>query len=926
MNSNFTVLFFGMIGLLVIYSNATVPNYFVNGTEVYVQYPNGTIQHLKLYGVNWFGFETPDRVVHGLWSRNYRDMLDQIKSLGFNAIRLPFCRASIRQGGLPTTIDYSKNLDLVGLSPLQIMKKIVAEAEARGIYVLLDYHRIGCNYIEPLWYTQDYPESDFIQTWRIVAREFKNFSNVIGADLKNEPHSNGNAPYTTGSTWGYNPTTDWNLAAERIGNAILQEAPHWLIFVEGTYATNPTTDSSYQYGLNAWWGGNLMAVRDYPVNLPANKLVYSPHVYGPDVYQQPYFSDPNFPNNLPQIWYRHFGYVKDELGKPVIIGEFGGKYGEHDPNDIIWQKAIVDWMILNDYCSFFYWSWNPNSGDTGGILADDWNSVKIAKYNNLKRLMDYCSGLVSKQDALAGVISNTTPSNTTSSQSSNTTNNTTAPSQPSGSDCSGILISYPQERWPSAYIDSDGNGRYDFVMEVNPWNIQSSRGYARMCYENGVIRYEQDLNDIVLISPGSWVHGYPEIFVGNKPWNGMLADELNVFPKRMSEFPDMTVNLTYSIYTDGPINLAFETWITNTYRPTSGVASGDVEVMIWFYYNGLNPAGSKIGDVVVPVYMNGVLTNMEFEVWRGYIGWEYIAFRSKTPMLAATVSFNLKTFLDLTYQYSTKSRTQLDAMYVQNIEVGTEYGSPSTTAQKLFYNFSKFSVELGSTLPSLNNSSDDSNTTPPSNNNSSGSNNSSNNSSNNNSSSGESNGNVTPPIYQSLPNTARITSDWGSGFCAEVTVTNNLNTPVYWSTYVELAMPFTINNAWNANPTPSGSGYEFTGAHWNNLLNPGQSTSFGFCGSWNTDSVSATEVSYTLTITSDWGSGFCAKVDVHNQHSQRVTWQVTIPRSNYGIATINSNWNSELVSSGSNLVFRGASWNNVLAPGASTSFGFCASR
>jgi hypothetical protein len=27
----------------------------------------------------------------------------------------------------------------------------------------------------------------------------------------------------------------------------------------------------------------------------------------------------------------------------------------------------------------------------GGILADDWTTVKTEKYNNLKRLMDFCS-------------------------------------------------------------------------------------------------------------------------------------------------------------------------------------------------------------------------------------------------------------------------------------------------------------------------------------------------------------------------------------------------------------------------------------------------------------------------------------------------------------------------------------------------------
>ncbi len=366
------------------------PYYEVEGHNIYMVDPaTGKKTLLHLYGVNWFGFETPNYVVHGLWSRNYKDMLKQIKSLGFNAIRLPFCTKTI-EGMTPTGIDYSKNPDLQGLNSLQVMEKIVEAANELGLFVLLDYHRIGCNYIEPLWYTEDFTEQDYINTWKKVAEVFKKYPNVIGADLKNEPHSEGSGDslYTTGATWGYNPATDWNLAAARIGEAVLSIAPNWLIFVEGTQVTNPQIDSSYKWGYNAWWGGNLMAVREYPVDLPDNKLVYSPHVYGPDVYDQPYFEEPDFPNNMPDIWYHHFGYVQMDLNRPIVIGEFGGKYGHGgDPKDVIWQNAIVDWFKQNGFYNFFYWSWNPNSGDTGGILQDDWVHIWKDKYDNLKRLM-----------------------------------------------------------------------------------------------------------------------------------------------------------------------------------------------------------------------------------------------------------------------------------------------------------------------------------------------------------------------------------------------------------------------------------------------------------------------------------------------------------------------------------------------------------
>ena len=40
--------------------------------------------------------------------------------------------------------------------------------------------------------------------------------------------------------------------------------------------------------------------------------------------------------------------------------------------------------------TFFYWSWNPNSGDTGGILQDDWTQIWQDKVDNLDRLMTSC--------------------------------------------------------------------------------------------------------------------------------------------------------------------------------------------------------------------------------------------------------------------------------------------------------------------------------------------------------------------------------------------------------------------------------------------------------------------------------------------------------------------------------------------------------
>src|SRR5919108_3154573 len=90
---------------------------------------------VRLTGVNWFGLETCAFAPHGLWSRNWRSMMVQIQDLGFNTIRLPFSSQLLDPQSRPNGIDYQLNPDLKGLSGLQIMDKIVAEAHVLGLKV-----------------------------------------------------------------------------------------------------------------------------------------------------------------------------------------------------------------------------------------------------------------------------------------------------------------------------------------------------------------------------------------------------------------------------------------------------------------------------------------------------------------------------------------------------------------------------------------------------------------------------------------------------------------------------------------------------------------------------------------------------------------------------------------------------------------------
>ncbi|MET7400671.1 glycoside hydrolase family 5 protein [Dactylosporangium sp. NPDC005572] len=331
-------------------------------------------EEVTFTGVNWFGLETNTFAPHGLWSRKLDDMLDQMVSSGFNSMRLPFSNELFDASAKPTGVDFALNPDLEGLTGPQIMDKVVEGATKRGMMVILDRHRPTSQGQSNLWYTDKVSEERWISDWVKLAEHYKGNALVVGADLHNEPHGE--------ATWGDgSEKTDWKAAAERAGNAVLKANPNWLIIVEGI--------ESYD-GNGYWWGGNLQGAAKHPVKLAdQSKLVYSAHDYSPKVWSQQWFNDPSFPANMPALWDKQFGYLVKQNVAPVLMGEFGGRsvadkdaQGNKDLEGI-WQQNLVKYLKDNGL-SYTYWSWNPNSGDTGGVLKDDWKTVDQAKLDLLK--------------------------------------------------------------------------------------------------------------------------------------------------------------------------------------------------------------------------------------------------------------------------------------------------------------------------------------------------------------------------------------------------------------------------------------------------------------------------------------------------------------------------------------------------------------
>ncbi|QYF74598.1 glycoside hydrolase family 5 protein [Cryobacterium sp. PAMC25264] len=320
-------------------------------------------------GVSWFGMETSNCAPHGLWTISLASGLAQIKAMGFTTLRLPFSNECLAAPAT-SSINYAVNPDLVDTTPQELLDIVVSKAAAAGLTVILDRHRPDSGAQSELWYTAQYSEARWIADWQALAARYRNDPTVIGVDLHNEPHGP--------ACWGCgNPETDWQAAATRGGNAVLSVNPNLLILVEGI--------ENQASGTSTWWGGGLSGVAAKPVTLTVpNRVVYSPHDYPASVYAQKWFSASTYPANLTSVWDANWGYISKNGIAPVLVGEFGSKL--ETTSDTQWMSALVGYLAANK-TSFAYWSFNPNSGDTGGIVADDWVTPQATKLAALAPLV-----------------------------------------------------------------------------------------------------------------------------------------------------------------------------------------------------------------------------------------------------------------------------------------------------------------------------------------------------------------------------------------------------------------------------------------------------------------------------------------------------------------------------------------------------------
>lgn len=337
---------------------------------------DATGHNVRLTSVNWYGFDQKEYVVGGLDHAPIGVIIDQIKKIGVNSVRLPWANETIEHDPLVRDYAVAANPQFKGKHAMAVMDAVVDALARAQIMVILDNHMSNADWCcserddNGLWYNREYPETKWLADWKAIATRFRKQRWVVGADLRNELRSS--------AAWGGpDAKLDWHAAAERGGKAVLEANPHLLIMVEGPeYSTN------------------LSGFDKLPVRLPvAHRLVYSPHAYYSEGQGSLKFEELKSAYEARALFLLH---AKPET--PIWVGEFGACQTLDCGADSEWLKAFVRLLQENPQISWSYWPLNGtqssgagrkfDSVETYGLLSTDYKNIGAPKVVELLRSVE----------------------------------------------------------------------------------------------------------------------------------------------------------------------------------------------------------------------------------------------------------------------------------------------------------------------------------------------------------------------------------------------------------------------------------------------------------------------------------------------------------------------------------------------------------
>jgi len=311
---------------------------------------NGGAAKLQLRGVNWRGPENGARPPDGLYKQDLSWHLDFLESNGFNSIRMHINHQDVLEDRTISLTDAPRaDVSWQGLTYTQMLRAFALEASERGFLVMFvarpEREIISDVDGGGLWFSTTIGEAEVTKSWGKLAVALCDVWNVFAMDLTDEPYA---------ASWGKGLPTDWDSAAVRIGNFVIDSCPRWLIVVQGV-GTRPGAEVPEGTEDDAFFPGeNLAGVALSPIVLKdQRKLVYSAHVFGPATASKPYFRERGYPANMPDVWQRHFGFVPTVTGQPILIGAVGGPYRGAYFEVRNWLTSVFDFMHTRELAMFY---------------------------------------------------------------------------------------------------------------------------------------------------------------------------------------------------------------------------------------------------------------------------------------------------------------------------------------------------------------------------------------------------------------------------------------------------------------------------------------------------------------------------------------------------------------------------------------------
>src|SRR4051812_32340457 len=145
---------------------------------------------VRLTSVNWYGFDEKEYVAGGLDHAPLAKIVEQIRAIGVNSVRLPWANETLEHDPLPPPYAIAANPQFKGKHAMKIMDAVIAALARAHIMVILDNHVSRADWCcsetdgNGLWYNPQYPETKWLADWERIARRDSSQPWVIGADRK----------------------------------------------------------------------------------------------------------------------------------------------------------------------------------------------------------------------------------------------------------------------------------------------------------------------------------------------------------------------------------------------------------------------------------------------------------------------------------------------------------------------------------------------------------------------------------------------------------------------------------------------------------------------------------------------------------------------------------------------------------------------